>query len=231
MEAWGKTARKPSHNQSHNVMSIKLSYIMRERMKFAVPVVLGIFLLCVICMELFHSHLFLKYMTSCPYVWHGGSPTGSHRGSCWCGADSYCMCTPSLAIDCIIEYQSDSLVLVFRKDPPSDVFAIPGGFVSVGETAELAAIREVKEETNLTVMHLEQFKLYSDPVRDTRRHTASMVFRCVVNSVLDLHTGDDAKKVVVIAIKDVLNLNLGFDHKIILMDYIKKYHSHFISPS
>lgn len=56
--------------------------------------------------------------TDCPYTWHGGSPSGSHRGSCWCGADSYCMCTPSLAIDCIIEYQGN-VVLVWRKDPPA----------------------------------------------------------------------------------------------------------------
>jgi hypothetical protein len=86
----------------------------------------------------------------CPWVWHGGSP--SHAGSCWCGSDAYCMCTPSLAIDCIIEYIPEGMsvsdrgleiVLVVRKDPPKDMFAIPGGFVSVGETVEEATIREV----------------------------------------------------------------------------------------
>lgn len=73
-------------------------------------------------------------------MWHGGSP--SHDGSCWCGWDKYCLCTPSLAIDAIIEVQpsatvSDvSVVLVLRKDPPKDIFAIIGGFVDVGESVE-----------------------------------------------------------------------------------------------
>lgn len=62
----------------------------------------------------------------CPYVWHGGSPTDSHPGSCWCGADNYCMCTPSLAIDCIIEFGNEKVVLVWRKDPPADKFANSG---------------------------------------------------------------------------------------------------------
>lgn len=171
--------------------------------------------------------------TPCPYVWHGGSP--SHRGSCWCGADDkYCMCTPSLAIDAIIEYhksedtitsscESCALLLVFRRDPPSG-YAIPGGFVNIGESVETAAMREVKEETNLSVHSLEQFRMYSDPARDKRRHTASIVFRCIVTSVEGLRGGDDAKGVRLVPLKDVLNLPLAFDHKTILHDYIKKFH-------
>ena len=169
----------------------------------------------------------------CPYTWHGGSP--SHRGSCWCGADDkYCMCTPSLAIDAIIEYhkseetissscESCSLLLVFRRDPPSG-YAIPGGFVNIGESVETAAIREVKEETNLSLHSLEQFRMYSDPARDKRRHTASIVFRCIVTSVDGFKGGDDAKGVRLVPLKDVLNLPLAFDHKIILHDYIQRYH-------
>lgn len=111
-----------------------------------------------------------------------------------------------------------------------DKFAIPGGFVSVGETAELATIREVHEETNLTVSKLEQFKLYSDPARDIRRHTASMVFRCMVDSIEYLHTGDDARSVKVVPLKDVLSLNLAFDHKIIFEDFMRRYHPHILSP-
>ena len=94
---------------------------------------------------------YLTFPVTCPYVWHGGSPTNSHRGSCWCGDDDYCMCTPSLAIDCIIEFRqkeppgeetNTKIVLVWRNMPPADIYAIPGGFVGVGETAEIAAIRE-----------------------------------------------------------------------------------------
>ncbi len=58
-------------------------------------------------------------------------------------------------------------------------YAITGGFVDVGESVEEATKREVLEETNLEVTTLEQFHMYSDPTRDKRRHTVSMVFRLV----------------------------------------------------
>ena len=48
----------------------------------------------------------------CPYVWHGGAPSGEPRGSCWVGNDGYAMCTPSLAIDLVIESGDDAVVLV-----------------------------------------------------------------------------------------------------------------------
>lgn len=118
-------------------------------------------------------------LLSCPYKWNGGSP--HFQGSCWCGWDGYCMCTPSLAIDAIIEVQPSSpsedirILLVHRRDPPRDLFAIPGGFVDIGETVEAATIREVREETNLVISSLEQFRVYSDPLRDKRRHTVRMI--------------------------------------------------------
>jgi len=89
-------------------------------------------------------------------------------------------------------------------------------------------IREVKEETNLTAVHLEQFKLYSDPSRDKRRHTVSMVYRCIIDSddIQYLHKGDDAKAVKLIPLATVLSLNLAFDHHMILQEYITKYHPH-----
>lgn len=195
------------------------------RRKWLVGLVAMVLLVCV----LFLFDRWSNDLTRCPYVWHGGSPSDSHVGSCWCGGDNYCMCTPSLAIDCIIEYGNEKVVLVWRKDPPADKFAIPGGFVSVGETAEMATIREVKEETNLTISRMEQFKMYSDPARDSRRHTVSMVFRVIVKDLDGLHTGDDAKSVKVVHLKEVLSLNLAFDHKYIFEDYILRYHPHLIA--
>jgi 8-oxo-dGTP diphosphatase len=214
----------PSSKYRRNIMSSNFLHVPRNRQVFiyvvsAIALVFGIALL---------NKLYDTSPYKCPYVWHGGSPT--HNGNCWCGSDNYCSCTPSLAIDAIIEYQSEdkredtSLLLVYRRDPPKDLFAIPGGFVNLGETVESAAMREVKEETNLTVAHLEQFRMYSDPTRDKRRHTASMVFRCVVHSVASLHTGDDAKSVKLVPLKDLLQLQLAFDHRQILTDYLEKFH-------
>ena len=114
------------------------------------------------------------------------------QGSCWCGWDSYCLCTPSLAIEAIIEVEGKGIgdprggglavgevgiVLVIRRDPPRDLFAIPGGFVEIGETVEAACTREVKEATNLDISFLEQFRVYSDPLRDKRRHTVCPLCR------------------------------------------------------
>ena len=56
-------------------------------------------------------------------------------------------------------------------------------------------MREVKEETNLAVDKLTQFRIYSDPKRDQRRHTVSVVFRVQVSDLSTLHMGDDAKSV------------------------------------
>lgn len=139
------------------------------------------------------------------------------------------MCTPSLAIDAIIEVEdrSDlSVVLVRRRDEPKDKHAIVGGFVAVGETTEAAVLREVKEETNLDVQDIELFHVYSDPTRDARRHTVSAVYRSKVKSTVGMKVGDDAKGVEVIKLRDaVTHLDLAFDHRAILLDYMKRYHN------
>jgi len=78
----------------------------------------------------------------CPYVWNGGAPSDAPVGSCWCGQDNYCMCTPSLAIDLVIESTlpngEPAVVLVERAD--NGLFATMGGFVDVGETVETAVV-------------------------------------------------------------------------------------------
>ena len=173
----------------------------------------------------------------CPFRFAGGSPTVG--GSCWCGKDGYCMCTPSLAIDAIIEVpgaiQADgkkgmpSIVLVHRRDPPVK-HAIPGGFVDVGETVEHATAREVKEETNLDLTSMEQFHVYSDPKRDKRRHTVSSVFRCIAKDVSALKAKDDARSTKTWRLDEILALDLAFDHRQILIDYVNKYHADLKIP-
>jgi len=171
---------------------------------------------------------------TCPYTFHGGSPSFS-GGSCWCGKDGYCLCTPSLAIECILELKIANeikVALIKRRDPPVG-FAIPGGFVNVGETVEETAVREIKEETNveLNIKKLEQFHFYSNPSRDSRRATASAIFRYVLSpgDESKFKSGDDAKDLVLVRLEDAVKLPLQFDHRQVLTDYIHRYHPALIA--
>ena len=158
------------------------------------------------------------------------------RGFCYCEhtpVNEDCICSPSLAIEAIIELPSPqsrdiSIVLVERRDPPR-LLAIPGGFVNVGESVEAATIREVKEETNLELVSLEQFRVYSNPKRDQRRHTASTIFRCIPRNVSLLGSGDDAKAVRVVKLRDTMDLPLAFDHQQVLRDFISRYHPNLLN--
>ena len=131
--------------------------------------------------------------------------------------------TPYLAVDGIINVQSEEgewigLVLIERKYPPVGP-AIPGGFVEVGESVEKAVIREMKEETGLDVIVIRQFKVYSDPNRDPRFHTVSVVFECVARGE---PTGkSDAKVARVFPYDEIPFERLVFDHAKILKDYLE----------
>jgi len=65
--------------------------------------------------------------------------------------------------------------LIERKNPPYG-WAIPGGFVDYGETVEEAAKRELLEETGIKAEEISLLGIYSDPDRDPRFHTISMVY-------------------------------------------------------
>ena len=112
----------------------------------------------------------MKHHVSCP---HCGEMMEKYRN-------------PFPTVDIIIETNSvppqkqasredTGIILIKRKNPPTG-WALPGGFVDYGESLESAAIREAEEETSLKVELLYQLGAYSDPKRDPRRHTISVVF-------------------------------------------------------
>jgi len=111
------------------------------------------------------------------------------------------------------------IVLIKRKNPPFG-WALPGGFVDYGERLESAAIREAAEETSLNVSLFCQLGAYSDPSRDPRHHTISVVF--VARGAGVPKAGDDA---VDIGVFDQASLPrpLAFDHEKILKDYFEKW--------
>ena len=124
--------------------------------------------------------------------------------------------TPFLTIDIIIRYQG-GIVMIERKNPPPG-WAIPGGFVDIGEPLEDAAVREAKEETSLDVTLIEQFHAYSKPDRDPRFHTVSVVF--IADGQGTLAGRDDARKAETFK-EASLPDRIAFDHAEILADYFR----------
>jgi ADP-ribose pyrophosphatase YjhB (NUDIX family) len=121
---------------------------------------------------------------------------------------------PIPTVDVIIEFDG-GVVLIERKNPPYG-WALPGGFVDVGETIEHAAVREAKEETSLDVEELRQFHVYSDPQRDPRHHTISTVFTATGKG--KPFAADDAVDIGIFN-KEDLPHPIVFDHGEILQDY------------
>ncbi|QOP46766.1 NUDIX domain-containing protein [Sulfurimonas paralvinellae] len=135
--------------------------------------------------------------------------------------------TPYLTTDGIVEVYNSSeellgIVLIQRKYPPIGM-ALPGGFVEIGERVEDACVREMKEEISLDVEIKELLGVYSDPMRDKRFHTVSVVYVCKAYG--KPQGADDAKEAFLVPIKDLKLDSLVFDHGEILRDYLQKFHS------
>jgi 8-oxo-dGTP diphosphatase len=122
--------------------------------------------------------------------------------------------TPKLMVDVVIPSEKGVVLIRRANEPFEGQWALPGGFVEVGETVEEAADREAAEETGLAVEVARLVGVYSDPERDPRGHNVSVAFLARVLSG-DLAAGTDASEVSVV---DPSSVELAFDHGKILAD-------------
>ena len=136
-----------------------------------------------------------------------------------CGKEIEVYRNPTPTTDVVIVVDTPEgvgVVLIERRNPPHG-WALPGGFIDYGETSEQAAVREMREETGLAVRLTGLLGVYSDPDRDPRQHTLSVVYTGVAEDPSQLAAGDDAARAEVFPLTRLPEL--VFDHGKILADF------------
>ena len=124
--------------------------------------------------------------------------------------------TPALTTDCVVFDERGYVLLIRRRNEPfKGSYALPGGFVDVGERVEAGCRRELSEETGLHVGELRLIGVYSDPGRDPRGHTCSVAYLARVGRA-EVVAGDDAAAAEWVA--DWRREKLAFDHAQIIAD-------------
>jgi 8-oxo-dGTP diphosphatase len=128
--------------------------------------------------------------------------------------------SPKITVDGII-IKDDEIILIKRKyEPYKNSWALPGGYVEYNEKTEDAIIREIFEETGIKTKINKLIGVYSDPKRDPRGHTISIIYELkIING--KIKSGDDASEVDFFKFDDIPE-KLSFDHKKIISDYLKE---------
>ena len=122
---------------------------------------------------------------------------------------------PAVATDCVIfgfDGVKLKVLLVERGgEPYKGMWAFPGGFLRMDETAEQGALRELKEETDLSPYYIEQFHCFSDPHRDPRERVLSIAFLALVK-IAEVKGGDDAARAEWFSMDEIPQLAFDHDH-------------------
>lgn len=124
---------------------------------------------------------------------------------------------PRVAVDAVLVENGKLLVVTRGRDPFRGRPALPGGRVELGERTEEAVRREVLEETGLRVRIASIVGVYSDPRRDPRGHTISIVYE-VARTGGVIRAGTDASAVGWVDLRSLPKL--AFDHSRIVADFL-----------
>ncbi|EMY3553842.1 NUDIX hydrolase [Flavobacterium psychrophilum] len=127
-----------------------------------------------------------------------------------------------VTVDAVIIRKStdNQLLLIKRKNKPfENCWALPGGFVDHHEDLEVAAKRELEEETQIKIDSLQQFGTFGKPSRDPRGHMISVAYFGEVPENTIAIASDDAKEVAWFAVNELPNL--AFDHQDIIEKALK----------
>jgi 8-oxo-dGTP diphosphatase len=124
---------------------------------------------------------------------------------------------PFPTVDIVLYRPGQGILLIERRNTPHG-WALPGGFIDCGESAEQAAIREAREETGLEVRLTGLLGVYSDPDRDPRFQTLSVAYTAECAADDTPCAGDDAKKARFFPL-DGLPDDIAFDHRRIVADF------------
>lgn len=128
---------------------------------------------------------------------------------------------PAVTTDCVVFTQEEEpkVLLIQRgNEPYKGCWAFPGGFMNMEETAEECAVRELKEETGLTVNQIRQIGAYSKVDRDPRGRTVSIAYLAIVDTPTAVSGMDDAAKAAWFPLASLPDL--AFDHQDIMADAI-----------
>jgi 8-oxo-dGTP diphosphatase len=132
---------------------------------------------------------------------------------------------PAVTVDCVVFGLDDEdlKVLLIQRDiePFAGRWALPGGFVKMDETLEESALRELREETGLTKVFLEQLYTFGNPGRDPRERVVTVAYYALVK-LLDhkVQAATDARNAAWFAVDDLPKL--CFDHDEILTTALKR---------
>lgn len=130
---------------------------------------------------------------------------------------------PAVTTDCVVfgvtSRELEILLVERGNEPYKGYWAIPGGFLNMDENAEQCALRELKEETGLTLNNIKEFATYSDVDRDPRERVISIAFYALTKKA-EVKGGDDAVKAQWFALDEVPHL--AFDHDKMLKNAIQK---------